>query len=37
MRPFSTRSPSQASTAGSTVSEANIAIATTRIVPSANE
>ena len=37
MRPFSTRSPSQASIAGSTVSEANIAIATTRIVPTANE
>ena len=37
MRPFSTRSPSQASIAGSTVSEANIAIATTSMVPSANE
>ena len=37
MRPFSTRSPSQDSIAGSTVSDANIAIATTRIVPSANE
>ncbi len=37
MRPFSTRSPSHASIAGSTVSEANMAIATTRIVPSANE
>ena len=34
-RPFSTRSPSQLSMAGSTVSEANIAIATTRMVPSA--
>ena len=36
MRPFSMRSPSQARSAGSTVIEANIAIATTRIVPSAN-
>jgi hypothetical protein len=32
-RPFSTRSPSQSSIAGSMVSEANIAIATTIIVP----
>ncbi len=37
MRPRSTRSPSQASTAGSTVSEETTAIATTRIVPSAKE
>ena len=37
MRPFSTRSPSQDSIAGSTVSEANTAMATTRIAPSANE
>ena len=36
-RPFSTRSPSQLSIAGSTVSEANTATATTRIVPIANE
>ena len=36
-RPFSTRSPSQLSIAGRTVSEANTATATTRIVPSANE
>ena len=36
-RPFSTRSPSQDSIAGSTVSEANTAMATTRIAPSANE
>ena len=36
-RPFSTRSPSQLSIAGSTVSEANTATATTRIVPMANE
>ena len=36
-RPFSTRSPSQDSIAGSTVSEANMAIATTTIAPSANE
>ena len=36
-RPFSTRSPSQDSIAGSTVSEANMAIATTRIAPSAKE
>ncbi len=33
IRPFSTRSPSQERIAGSTVSEANIAIATTIIVP----
>ena len=37
MRPFSTRSPSQASIAGSTVSEANMAMATTMIAPSAKE
>ncbi len=37
MRPFSTRSPSHDSMAGSTVSEANMAIATTTIAPSANE
>ena len=37
MRPFSTRSPSQDSIAGSTVSEANMAMATTRIAPSAKE
>ena len=37
MRPFSTRSPSQESMAGSTVSEANTAMATTTIAPSANE
>ena len=37
MRPFSTRSPSQASIAGRTVSEATIASATTIIVPIANE
>ncbi len=36
-RPFSTRSPSQLSIAGSTVSDAKTAIATTKIVPSANE
>ena len=36
-RPFSTRSPSQDSIAGSTVSDANIAMATTTIAPSANE
>ena len=35
--PLSIRSPSHARSAGSTVSEANIAIATTRIVPSAKE
>ncbi len=35
--PLSILSPSQARRAGSTVTEANIAIATTRIVPSANE
>ena len=35
--PFSIRSPSHASTAGSTVSDDRIAIATTRIVPSAKE
>ena len=33
IRPFSTRSPSQERIAGSTVSEANIAIPTTIIVP----
>ena len=33
MRPFSTRSPSHDSVAGSTVSEPAIAIATTMIVP----
>ena len=33
MRPFSTRSPSHDSVAGSTVSEPATAIATTRIVP----
>ena len=32
-RPFSTRSPSQLSTAGTTVTEPSIAAATTRIVP----
>ena len=37
IRPFSTLSPSFESTAGSTVSEANIATATTVIVPTANE
>ena len=36
MRPFSTRSPSQDSIAGRTVSDAIIAIAITRIVPTAN-
>src|SRR5919202_879642 len=35
--PFSTRSPSQARVAGSTVSEPMTAIATTRIVPVAND
>ena len=37
MRPHSMRSPSQASRAARTVTEAIIAIATTRIVPWANE
>jgi hypothetical protein len=37
MRPFSTRSPSQDSVAGSTVSEPATAIATTMIVPIAIE
>ena len=37
IRPFSTRSPSQDKTAGSTVSEPIIATATTRIVPIPNE
>ena len=37
MRPLSTLSPSFESTAGRTVSEANIATATTVIVPTANE
>ena len=37
MRPFSTRSPSQARTAGRTVSEPITATATTRIVPVAND
>ena len=36
-RPFSTRSPSHDSIAGRIVSEANTAIATTRIVPHAKE
>jgi hypothetical protein len=36
-RPFSTRSPSQDSIAGSTVSDANMAMATTTIAPSAKE
>jgi hypothetical protein len=36
MRPLSTRSPSQDNIAGNTVSDASIAIATTRIVPTAN-
>ena len=35
--PFSTRSPSQARIAGSTVSDPTIATATTRIVPVAND
>ncbi len=35
--PFSTRSPSQASVAGSTVSDPTTASATTRIVPVAND
>ena len=37
MRPFSTRSPSFDRSAGSTVSEPSIAIATTMIVPTPNE
>ena len=37
IRPFSTRSPSQASTAGSTASVTNIATATTVTVATANE
>ena len=37
MRPLFTRSPSFDRTAGSTVSDPTIAIATTRIVPVANE
>ena len=37
MRPFSVRSPSTESTAGSTVSDPSIATATTTIVPVAND
>ena len=37
MRPFSTRSPSFDSTAGSTVSDPSTATATTMIVPTAND
>ena len=37
MRPLSTRSPSQPSVAGSTVSEPTTAMATTRIVPIATD
>ena len=37
IRPFSTRSPSQASTAGSTSSETNISTATTLTVATAND